>query len=73
MSAGDETYLSPADLVQRWNGRVKIKTLTNWRGLGEGPEFQRFGRNIAYPLSAVVAYEKKRRFTRANQKVETDA
>lgn len=71
MKEGAETYLSPSELSARWGGRVKVKTLSNWRGLGEGPEFQRFGRSVAYPLSAVEEYERKRRFTKANQKVET--
>ena len=71
MQDGAETYLSPAELSARWNGKVKVKTLSNWRVNGEGPEFQRFGRTVAYPLSAIESYERKRRFTKASQKVET--
>jgi hypothetical protein len=61
MTAG-ETYLSPAELVDRWGGRVKVKTLGNWRTSGEGPAYQKFGNRIGYPMSAIIDYERKGRF-----------
>lgn len=61
MTAG-EKYLSPAELVARWGDRVKAKTLANWRTSGEGPAFQKFGNRIGYPMSAVLDYERTRRF-----------
>lgn len=57
-----ETFLSPEDLVERWNGVVKPKTLANWRTLGEGhgPTYVKIGNRILYPLSKVLAWEAKR-------------
>lgn len=54
-----ETYLTPAQLVERWNGAVTTGTLANWRSRSAGPAFQKFGSRVRYPLSAVLAYEKQ--------------
>jgi hypothetical protein len=50
-------YLTPAQLVTRWNEAVTIGTLSNWRSQGRGPTFVKIGRSIRYPLAAVVDYE----------------
>lgn len=49
--------LTPAQLVDRWNGAVTTGTLSNWRSKGIGPSFVKFGRSIRYPLQSVLAYE----------------
>ncbi|RYG57854.1 MAG: DNA-binding protein [Alphaproteobacteria bacterium] len=36
---------------------VSRRTLQRWRATGEGPAFMKFGRNIRYPLEAVLAFE----------------
>lgn len=55
MSSPD--YLTPAQLVARWNGAVTTGTLSNWRNQKRGPAFMKFGRSVRYPMSGVVAYE----------------
>jgi len=50
-------FLTPAQLVDRWNKAVTTGTLSNWRSQGVGPAFSKFGRSIRYPIAAVQAYE----------------
>lgn len=54
-----QTYLTPAELVARWNGAVTTGTLANWRSKGKGPAFQKFGSNVRYPIAKLEAYEKE--------------
>lgn len=51
--------LTPAQLVQRWNGAVSIGTLSNWRAQGKGPAYLKFGRSVRYPLRAVELWERQ--------------
>lgn len=53
------TYLTPQELVQRWNGAVTTGTLANWRNQGKGPAYTKFGSRVRYKLEAVEAYEAK--------------
>ena len=50
-------YLTPSQLVARWNNAVTTGTLSNWRSQKRGPEFVKFGRSIRYSLAAVLQYE----------------
>lgn len=51
------TYLTPQELVQRWNGAVTTGTLANWRNQGKGPAYTKFGSRVRYKLESVEAYE----------------
>ena len=55
--------LTPEQLVERWSGLVTIKTLANWRHIGEGPKYTKLGGKVAYPLDDVELYEKNRTIT----------
>ena len=55
-----ETPLTPAELCERWNGKVKEATLATWRCKGGGPDFVKIGGRVVYYPSAVEAYEAKR-------------
>lgn len=59
-----EKYLTPKELSERWEGKISVKTLANWRcdPIGKGPKFRRFGNKILYPLSGVEAYERANHF-----------
>lgn len=50
-------YLTPSQLVTRWNGAVTTGTLSNWRSQQRGPTFVKFGRSVRYPIAAVMEYE----------------
>ena len=54
------TYLTPAELSQRYGARVSERTLANWRYLGTGPKFTRVVGRVLYPLSELEAWESKR-------------
>lgn len=51
-------FLTPEDLVARWQRAVTIKTLRNWRAMGRGPKFVVIGGKARYPLDRVEAWEK---------------
>lgn len=51
------TYLTPDELVDRWNDAVTVGTLANWRSQGNGPPFVKFGNRVRYPMTGVEAYE----------------
>lgn len=58
-----QRYLTPEQLVLRWEGVVVAGTLANWRsktnrGTPTGPAFQKFGTKVRYPVEAVEAYER---------------
>lgn len=50
-------FLTPAQVVERWNGAVTVSTLKNWRSKGSGPDFIKFGHHIRYPLEKLIEYE----------------
>jgi hypothetical protein len=51
-------FLTPAQVVERWNNAVTTGTLANWRCRSIGPDFQKFGSRVRYPLAAIEAYER---------------
>ena len=55
------TSISPNELSQRWN--VKIKTLSAWRTTGKGPKFFYANENnkscVRYPLTEIEAQEQR--------------
>ena len=55
-------FLSPAQLVARWNHAVTTGTLANWRNKSTakkplGPPYIKFGSRVRYPLDQVMAWE----------------
>jgi hypothetical protein len=52
-------YLTPEELSQRFDGKIKTTTLANWRNLGIGPKFTKLGGKVVYSLDQVEAYERK--------------
>lgn len=50
-------FLSPAQVVARWNDAVTTGTLANWRSSGKGPPFQKFGSRVRYPLDKLEQWE----------------
>lgn len=60
-------YLAPAQLRDRLQGVVTLKTLANWRCQGKGPPFRKFGHRILYPVAEVVAWEATQQFTATSE------
>lgn len=57
MAQEQPTFLTPAQVVARWNDAVTTGTLANWRSKGAGPTFQKFGSRVRYPLAALEKWE----------------
>lgn len=49
-------YLTPAEVAEKLC--VNVGTLANWRVVGYGPKFVKFGRKVLYAEREVVAFEK---------------
>jgi hypothetical protein len=49
-------YLTPAEVAERL--MVNIGTLANWRVVGYGPKFMKFGRKVMYAEREIIAFEK---------------
>ncbi|MFC5437118.1 DNA-binding protein [Rhodanobacter umsongensis] len=52
-------HLTPDDLSARWQGTIKVQTLTGWRNKRKGPPFVKFGSRVLYPLDRLEEWEKK--------------
>lgn len=53
-------FLTPAEVVARYEGKISTRTLANWRSAGTSPPFTKVGGRILYPLDGLVEWEKKR-------------
>lgn len=53
--------LTPHQLVARWRGAVKVRTLANWRAAGRGPAFLKLGGRVVYLMNDVLLYESANR------------
>lgn len=51
-------FLTPTELVDRYRGKIALRTLTNWRALGTGPRFTRIGGRVLYSLEEVETWER---------------
>jgi len=50
-------YLTAEQVSTRWEKRISVGTLANWRAAGKGPRYTKIGGRILYPLEYIVAYE----------------
>jgi hypothetical protein len=57
MQSGDTSYLTPAELAERWRNVVSLSTLDNWRSQQRGPRWFKAGGRVLYPVTEVVQYE----------------
>ena len=53
-------YLTPSDLVDRYKGKVTVRTLANWRSSGISPPYTKVNGRILYPLDQLESWEQKR-------------
>lgn len=49
-----QEWLSPPELSEEW--QIPERTLSQWRHLGKGPRYYRFGRHVRYRRSDVLAW-----------------
>lgn len=53
-------FLTPQEVVARYEGRVNVRTLANWRSAGVSPPFTKVGGRILYPLQELIEWERRR-------------
>ncbi|CAH1654930.1 Helix-turn-helix domain-containing protein [Hyphomicrobiales bacterium] len=52
-------FLTPAELSERYDGRISVRTLANWRQTGNGPAYTKVGGAILYNLAKVEEWENR--------------
>lgn len=61
------SYLTPAQVAERYEGRISVRTLANWRFQGNGPAFSRIGGRVLYPEDKLLEWEDKRTVSSTSQ------
>lgn len=56
-------FLSADQLVDRYCGKVSVKTLANWRSTGTGPAYTKIGGRVFYAIGDVERWEAQRQIT----------
>ena len=69
INAVEKKFFTPAELVARYERKITLKTLANWRSRGDGPKFTRTGGRILYPIQSVEEWEAKRTVESTSQYV----
>lgn len=59
----DKLFLTPEELVDRYERKVTVRTLANWRSAGVSPPYTKVGGRIVYPLDALIKWEQSRTVT----------
>jgi hypothetical protein len=53
-------YLTPQQVMDRYQGRIALQTLANWRYQGIGPQYVKLGGKVLYPVEALIEWERER-------------
>ena len=56
-------FFTPEELVERYQGKVTIRTLANWRSAGVSPPYTKVGGRIVYPIDELEKWEQSRTVT----------
>jgi hypothetical protein len=56
-------FLTPNELVERWSGRINVRTLANWRSTGNGAPFTKIGGAVLYRIDMLEKWEADRLVT----------
>ena len=67
----DEKFLTPDEVVLRYRGEVTLGTLANWRALKYGPDFNKVGKAVLYPVAGLEAWDARNRVTCSSQRRPT--
>jgi hypothetical protein len=60
MMVEGKIYLTPVEVVERFQGKITIRTLANWRSSGVSPPFTKVGGRILYPVKSLLEWERNR-------------
>ena len=55
-----KTFLTPDQVVARWEGVISLQTVTNWRNkkVKKGPAYHKIGGKVLYDLEDIKFYER---------------
>lgn len=53
----NNNVLTTKDLYDRWQGKVKMATLIQWRYLKRGPQYYKIGSKVIYKLEDILRFE----------------
>ena len=56
MSESNKVFLNTYELAKRWN--KSPRTLENWRGKNQGPNYYKIGGKVLYDREYIEQYEK---------------
>ena len=59
ISARDQLYLTPAEVVRRYRFSFTLETLANHRAAGVGFPYLKVGKAVLYPVALLDDYDKK--------------
>lgn len=57
----DNDFLTPQQVADRYKGAITVRTLANWRSVGQGPDYAKIGGKVMYPVDALKEWENLRR------------
>lgn len=53
-------FLTTKELAERYEHKLSVRTIQNWRNLQQGPKFLKLGGRVLYRLSDIEEWEKQR-------------
>ena len=56
----EKKFLTPQQVADRY-GVVTVRTLANWRSIGQGPNYIKIGGRVMYSVECVAEWEKTRK------------
>lgn len=59
-SPSESMFFTPRDLVERYQGKITLRTLANWRSTGVSPPYTKVGGRILYPKDKLLEWERLR-------------
>lgn len=57
----DDGFLTPQQVADRYKGAITVRTLANWRSIGQGPDYVKIGGKVVYPADTLKLWEDSRR------------
>lgn len=63
----EKKFLTPTELSARWEGRITVRTLANWRSSASGPPFTKVGGSILYPFDKLLEWEERNTVSSTSQ------
>lgn len=54
-------FYTPQQVASRYSNAITVRTLANWRSIGQGPDYIKIGGKVMYPVLAVTEWEQSRK------------